>query len=557
MKKKQKKSSTKLALSKAQIDSVIHLYSSGHISEAIDLINKLNDQYPNVPLLYNILGACYKALGQLENAEKMFNTAFSIKPDYAEAHFNHGIILKGLNRIDEAIESYQNAISILPNYPDAHNNLGNAFREKGQINDAINCYEWAIAYNPEFVQALNNLGNAQSDIGLQHLALKNYQKAYTINPSFLDSLFNIGVVQKELGLKKEAMKNFEKVLELQPKNLKVFRNLGDVKKFTNRDSEIIKNIESILENNSLEQGELIDLNLSLSKVYGDLGDVDKQFKYLSEGNSLRKNLSGYSIANSTQLFSAIKKIFQSESILSQSIEKNTTTKPIFIVGMPRSGTSLVEQIIASHNGVFGCGELEFLSQILAPIISQDLKQLNGNIKNSIRDQYFSKLEVLEIKENFFTDKMPMNFRYIGFILSAFPEAKIVHLKRDARATCWSIFKSYFDSEGIGYSYDQKDLAKYYGLYSDLMSFWHELYPNQIYDISYEDLTTNQEEETRKLLEYCNLEWDENCLNFHTNERAVKTASALQVRKKMYQGSSEVWKKYESYLKPLIKGLESY
>ena len=557
MKKKQKKSSTKLALSKAQIDSVIHLYSSGHISEAIDLINKLNDQYPNVPLLYNILGACYKASGQLENAEKMFNTAFSIKPDYAEAHFNHGIILKGLNRIDEAIESYQNAISILPNYPDAHNNLGNAFREKGQINDAINSYEWAIAYNPEFVQALNNLGNAQSDIGLQHLALKNYQKAHLINPSFLDSLFNIGVVQKELGLKKEAMKNFEKVLELQPKNLKVFRNLGDVKKFTNRDSEIIKNIESILENNSLEQDELIDLNLSLSKVYGDLGDVDKQFKYLSEGNSLRKNLSGYSIANSNQLFTTIKKIFQSESILSQSIEQNTTIKPIFIVGMPRSGTSLVEQIIASHNEVFGSGELEFLSQILAPIISQDLIQLNGNIKKSIRDQYFSKLEVLEIKEKFFTDKMPMNFRYIGFILSAFPEAKIVHLKRDARATCWSIFKSYFDSEGIGYSYDQEDLAKYYGLYSDLMSFWHELYPNQIYDISYEDLTTNQEEETRKLLEYCDLEWDENCLNFHTNERAVKTASALQVRKKMYQGSSEVWKKYESYLKPLIQGLESY
>ena len=123
MKKRQKISNSKLALSKAQIDSVIQLYSSGQISEAIDLINKLNDQYPNVPLLYNILGACYKALGQLENAEKMFNTAFLIKPDYAEAHFNHGIILKGLNRIDEAIKSYQNAIAILPNYPDALNNL--------------------------------------------------------------------------------------------------------------------------------------------------------------------------------------------------------------------------------------------------------------------------------------------------------------------------------------------------------------------------------------------------------------------------------------------------
>ena len=153
--------------------------------------------------------------------------------------------------------------------------------------------------------------------------------------------------------------------------------------------------------------------------------------------------------------------------------------------------------------------------------------------------------------------MPMNFRYIGFILSAFPEAKIVHLKRDARATCWSILKFYFDSEGIGFSCDQNDIVQYYKIYSDLMSFWHELYPNQIYDICYEDLTNNQEEETRKLLEYCDLDWDENCLNFHTNKRAVKTSSALQVRKKMYQGSSDAWKKYESYLKPLIKGLESY
>jgi tetratricopeptide (TPR) repeat protein len=556
MKKKQKISNTKLALSKAQIDSVIDLYSSGQISEAIDLIKKLNNQYPNVPLLYNILGACYKVLGQLENAEKMFNTAFSIKPDYAEAHFNHGIILKGLNRIDEAIKSYQNAIAILPNYPDAHNNLGNAFREKGQINDAIICFEWAIAYKPEFVQALNNLGNAQRDIGMQRPALINYKKAFSIDPSFLDSLFNLGVVQKELGLKEEARKSFEKILESQPKNLKVLRNLCDVKKFTNRDTPLIKNIKLILENNSLEQSELIDLNLSLSKIYGDLGDLDKQFKFLSKGNSLRKNLSGYSIASSTELFSKLKKIFKSESVISQSLKKNTTINPIFIVGMPRSGTSLVEQIIASHNEVFGSGELEFLSQILAPIISQDFK-LNENTKKLIRNQYLSKLKVFKINEKKFTDKMPMNFRYIGFILYAFPEAKIIHLKRDARATCWSIFKSYFDSDGIGYSNDQKDLAKYYGLYSDLMSFWHELYPNQIYDICYEDLTTNQEEETRKLLAYCDLEWDKNCLNFHTNDRAVKTASALQVRKKMYQGSSEAWKKYEPYLKPLINGLESY
>ena len=158
--------------------------------------------------------------------------------------------------------------------------------------------------------------------------------------------------------------------------------------------------------------------------------------------------------------------------------------------------------------------------------------------------------------------MPLKFQYIGFILSAFPEAKIVHLKRDARATCWSIYRRYFFRVGNGWcnhgwAYNLEDLAGFYGLYTDLMDFWHQTFPDKIYDLCYEELTTNQGEETRKLLDYCELNWDENCLNFYTTKRAVKTASALQVRQKMYQGSSEAWKKHEAYLQPLIKGLSSY
>ena len=176
---------------------------------------------------------------------------------------------------------------------------------------------------------------------------------------------------------------------------------------------------------------------------------------------------------------------------------------------------------------------------------------------SIRKQYLDSLSRFNVPENIITDKMPLNFRNIGFILSAMPEAKIVHLKRDARATCWSIYKNYFHSKGNGFSYNQEDLAGFYALYTELMAFWHQLFPGKIYDICYEDLTTNQEEETKNLLKYCELEWDESCLNFHNSKRAVKTASSLQVRQKMYQGSSEAWKKHEAYLKPLIKALSSY
>ena len=549
--------STKIALTKNQVDNVIGLYSSGRIQEAIEEINSLNILYPNVPLLFNILGACYKQLGQLSDAEKMFKNAFSIKPDYAEAHFNYGIVQKDLGRIDAAIESYQNAISILPNYPDAHNNLGNAFKSIGMYAHAIESYEWAVAYKPEFEEAFNNLGVVQCDVGLQHLAIKNFEKAYSLNSNFFEALFYLGVAHKDLGNKSVAISTFEKLLEIQSHNTKVLRNLCEVKKFKKSDSKLINKMESLLNSDKINQSELIDLNFALSNVYEDLGDIDTQFKYLSDGNKLRKALLSYSIESSIKLFNTIKDVFDDLPTLTNNELSQSSLRPIFIVGMPRSGTSLVEQIVASHNEAHGAGELEFSTQIFSSIIANISGDVDKKDLLFFREQYLAKLNALKCSKNIITDKMPMNFRYIGLILSAFPEAKIIHLKRDARATCWSIYKNYFDSDGIGYSYDQNDLAQYYGLYSDLMSFWHERFPDQIYDICYEDLTTNQEDETRKLLEYCDLDWDENCLNFHSNKRAVKTASALQVRKKMYQGSSEAWKKYEAYLQPLIKGLDSY
>ena len=172
----------------------------------------------------------------------------------------------------------------------------------------------------------------------------------------------------------------------------------------------------------------------------------------------------------------------------------------------------------------------------------------------MRKKYLDSFAQLSTSANVITDKTPANFQYIGFILSMFPDAKIIHLKRDPRAICWSIYQSNWYENGYRFSYNMDDLVTFYGLYSKLMDFWHKKFPEKIYDVCYEDLTTNQEEETKKLLEYCELDWDENCLNFHTNKRAVKTTSSMQVRQKMYKGSSEVWKKYETYLQPLIKGL---
>jgi hypothetical protein len=260
--------------------------------------------------------------------------------------------------------------------------------------------------------------------------------------------------------------------------------------------------------------------------------------------------------------SVVKKLFSpSPSVVEKSLSYEASTiRPVFILGMPRSGTSLVEQIIASHHAVHGAGELDTLNNLIIPIVkdhsTNDKNGLSEKTFFSIRQQYLDLLDRFNVPENVITDKQPLNFRWIGFILTAFPEAKIVHLKRDAMAICWSNYKLYFSAGGLGYPYNMDDLAGFYALYTDLMDFWHQLYSDKIYDICYEDLTTNQEEETRKLLEYCELDWDENCLNFHTSKRVTKTASKLQVRQKMYQGSSEAWKKHEAYLQPLITALSS-
>ena len=339
-------------------------------------------------------------------------------------------------------------------------------------------------------------------------------------------------------------------------------------------------MQSLLSTGNLSQSERIHLCFALAKVYENLGNQDELFKFLHEGNRLCKEESDYSLDKAKNLFSFIKGLFSTLPTVieqSQSFEPSTI-RPIFIVGMPRSGTTLVEQIISSHHAVYGAGELTAVPTLIGQEVKNHITQgsniasttigdMKLNIANtyslpeeaflSIRQEYLAELSRFDVPENVITDKLPLNFQYIGFILSAFPEAKIVHLKRDARATCWSIYKCHFKNKGNGFSYNLDDLTGFYGLYVELMDFWHKLYPGKIFDICYEDLTTHQEEETRKLLQYCELDWDENCLNFHKNPRAVKTASSLQVKQKMYQGSSEAWKKHESYLQPLVKALSSY
>ena len=577
------------------IKSIIDTFSKGQKKEAIFQLDALIKDYPLAPLLLNVSGSFYKSNNQLDVAVTKFKQALALKPNYTEVHYNLGVTLRELGLIEEAIKSYKNALNIKNEYPNAHYNLGNALLSIKKYDAAIKHFESAVVFNPEFAQAYYNLGLANKIIkndfeaglnfdkalaikpnyveaandrgvifqnsGDHENAIKCYQKVLAINPNLADAYNNIGINEKQLNKDDNAIESFESAISVDPNFADAYYNLSLFKQYTLSKNQVAK-MQSILITDGVSQSDLISINFALAKVNEGLDNPDEFLGCLHEGNRLRKKELNYSIDTAHKLFSII---YENFALLPNSNNKSLqnitpTSRPIFILGMPRSGTSLVEQIISSHKEVFGAGELNTLiTPILEKMLSNEKDKNIFSDKDllSMRKKYLNSLAQLSTSANVVTDKTPANFQYIGIILSMFPDAKIIHLKRDPRAICWSIYQTNWYENGYRFSYNMDDLVTFYGLYSKLMDFWHNKFPEKIYDICYEDLTTNQEEETKKLLEYCELDWDDNCLNFHKNKRPVKTASSFQVKQKMYQGSSEAWKKYESHIQPLIDGLKPY
>ncbi|WP_435189759.1 sulfotransferase [Pseudothioglobus sp. nBUS_23] len=548
--------------SKKELDNAMRLYSSGLVKESLDSINLLIELHPHQPLLFNFAGACYSQIGPVDNAISCFEKAITLKSDYAEAYYNLGVALQKVKQTDKALKNYQKATSIKHAYPQAHNNAGLIEMNNGDYESAIKSLEWAVAYNPNYAEAFNNLGATYQEIMNYDDALKQFKKATVIDPKYALAHNNLGILFQMLGFQENALESYSKAIEINSNYAEAHKNISSIKKYDERDSQV-KIMEKLYSIDSTNNSDKIQLCFALAKVNQDLNKEKDFFKYLNEGNNLQKKELGFSFESYKKIQSNIIDIAKASPSIAKNIldKKNSIKKPLFIVGMPRSGSSLVEQILSSHSEVFGAGEMNNFKNASNPFIEKILQSSSENLtdKNilSIGTEYLNSLDKYSISEKFFTDKMPLNFEYIGLILKAFPEAKIIHVTRDARAICWSIYKHYFSVTGNSWGYDMNDLVNFYSLYVKTMDTWNELFPNKIYEINYEKLINEQKSETKDLLNFCDLKWDDNCLEFHKNTRAVKTASHSQVRKKIYKGSSEAWKKYEAYLKPLIDGLSDY
>ena len=344
----------------------------------------------------------------------------------------------------------------------------------------------------------------------------------------------------------DALKAFSKAIELKEDYAPSHRNLSVLLTYTQDDPQIAL-VNNLLVQSDMKSEDRCHLHYAFAKMNEDLGNLKVAFESYVKGGGLRKQILGYRLEQDEFLFREIKA--SQSSLFKASVQQpdpRHVITPIFILGMPRSGTTLVEQILSSHSKVQGGGELIFVERYGFQLCHGAQSATREHVE-VFRNTYLEALEALSDGRQFITDKMPSNFRYIALIRSALPEAKIIHTMRDPVATCWSNFKHYFSSNGLGYSYELEDTVKYFKLYEDLMKYWEGIYSDQIYNLDYETLTIDQEEETRKVLSFIGLDWDKNCLLPHKNTRSVRTASQQQVRKKIYTGSSNDWRKFEPFL----------
>ena len=559
------------------LQSIISLFNQGQLQQALSESSQLLERFPNSVILYNIAGACNAGLmqfdaainnykkalkinpyyadaysnmgnvlkdkGDLEAAIQSYKQALKIKPDYAQAYNNMGNALKDKGDLKAAIESYKQALKIKPDYAQAYSNMGIALKGKGDLNAAISSYKQALKIKPDYAEAYNNMGSALNDKGDLEAAIESYKQALKIKPDYAEAYNNMGIALKDKGDLEAAIESYKQALKIKPDYAEVYRSLSNMHRYKEHDEYFLK-MQSLCQSSSLSDEQRCHLNFALSKASEDLNEISQSFNYLKIGNELRKKILSYDIKKDIELFSQLKKSYP--SIALQSVVESSDLKPIFILGMPRSGTTLVEQIVSSHSEVTGAGELSYVSKFGGPTARGAIKP-NTKMILEFRQRYIEALKKRSDGRSIVTDKMPQNFLYVGLIFAAFPDAKVIHVNRDPAATCWSNYKHYFIDKELGYCYDLDDTVTYFGLYTDLMQFWLGHYGDRIYNLNYDNLTINQDDETRKLIEYLELEWENDCLSPQHNKRSVRTVSQQQVRQKVYQGSSQQWRKFEPYL----------
>lgn len=576
----------------------IAYYDVADYNAAIASYDKAIDIKPRFAEAISNRGNALRNLRRFVEAESEYRRALAINPSYAEAYNNLGSVMRDLERPAEAEIAYKKAIAISPNYLEARNNLVLAYRdlkdydaalaagqdalrlkaqnpealayigsiyiEQKKFDQAFEALRRSLAINPNKAETYNMLGRAFFESNQGEKALECYRKAISLKADFADPYNNMGTCLKEFGRFDEALAAFNQSLAIQPDLVGAYVNLVDTKKFRSNDDTHLVAMERFAATiNTLPEDRQMHLHFGLAKAYDDLKRYDEAFKHMLEGNAIKRRTLSYDEGAVLDYFERVKAVVTADVVREKAGGGYHTNQPIFVLGMPRSGTTLVEQIIASHPAVKGGGELKDINDTINSVRGRDGNQapypefvpvLSMSELAAFGETYARRLEKRAPGAPRITDKMPSNFYYLGLIHLALPDAKVIHANRNPVDTCVSCFSKLFAGEQ-SQTYDLSELGRYYRAYYGLMEHWRRvLPPGAFLDVQYEDVVDDIEGQARRILDYCGLEWNPRVLDFYRNDRPVKTASASQVRQPIYGSSVARWRNYEKFLGPLLQEL---
>ncbi len=515
-------------------------------------------------------------LGRFEAAAAAYRCTLAIDPAIAEAHSNLGNAFRGLGKFDDAVASYRRALALNPKFAVAHSNLGDTLRDLGRLDEAVSCSRRALAIDPGLASAHNGLGNALLDLGQLELAAASHRRALELSPGVTAAQINLALVLRQQGRTGDAEVCCSQALETNPRSAPALVLLAELsadrgqfapaeellrralavdpdsaegvagmahfRKMTTRDAAWAAQAQRLAERTLPPRREAV-LRFAIGKFFDDTQDYTAAFTNFRRANELTKLHRGKH--DRRQLTHAIEQLIAGYDLewAARSRENaNTSALPVFIVGMPRSGTTLAEQILASHPAVFGAGELSFWNKPAPAGAAPEPEQRAA--------EYLRLLEGLGAGALRVIDKMPANFLSLGAIHESLPLARFIHMRRDPIDTCLSIYFQQFGS-GHAYASDLGDLAHYYTEYLRLMAHWRRVLPEgTMLEVPYESLVGEQESWTRKMLQFIDVPWDPRCIEFHATRRSVMSASKWQVRQKMSSAAIGRRFRYEKFLGPL-------
>ena len=524
----------------------VSLHRQNRLAEARQHYAAALEVCPGHPLLLQGLGVVQIHLGELEAAIGSFRQATAATPRDATLQNYLGLALAQSGRHGEAADAFGAAAALQPDAFEVVLNLAQACRKAGRFAAAATAFGTVLARRPDFVPALMGLGDVHSVLGRHEDAMRHYQRAAAIAPASAGAHFGIGSVLQQLGRFDEARAAFERALALAPAEPAVHRALAELAPFRDGDPRLAPMLA--LETAPLSESQMVELHFALAKAFDDLKQYETAFGHMANGNALWRRLIRYDEAGVMAYLREVEAAYPAARL--REAEGFASQLPVFVIGMPRSGSSLVEQILSSHPQVFGAGELTVVQEL----IDQTASLARPEEFTLLGERYVAQVQTLAPAAVRIVDKLPANFRHAGLIHMALPKARLIHVRRDAMDTCFSCYSKLF-LNGLNYTSDLGELGRYHRAYQRLMAHWRAvLPPDVLLEVDYEKLVANLEVEARRIVAFCGLAWDERCLRFHETARPVRTLSGMQVRQPLFSTSIGRWRPYAAWLEPLREAL---